>query len=159
MFVFVSSSYHLKLSYAGTTTSLEIVLNTKKKSLLKSIHLPNFPTPKKSRSRKFQAPQNLITVTWNLKYPPGLFDLPQGKFCYGPDISRKAGKRATTFENGTYKIRREKPWDEFRQREQLFTQKFMENCHSEMPVIWLQKIVQTIWKGQFSTRFQSWCWI
>ena len=107
----------------------------------------------------FRPPKNLIPVTWNLEYPARPLDLPQGKFCFWPDISRKAGKRATTFENRTSKIRKEKPRDEFRQSEQLCTQKFMENCHIEMPVIWLQTIVQIIWKGKFSTRFQSWCWI
>ena len=163
MFVFVSSSYHLKLSYAGTTTSLEIVLNTPKNPYLNQSTPKNtyqiFPAQKNPGVETFRPPKNLILVTWNLEYPARPLDLPQGKFCYWPDISRKAGKRATTFANRTSKIRKKKPWDEFRQSEQLFTQKFMENCHIEMPVTWLQKIVQIIWKGKFSTRLQSWCWI
>ena len=51
----------LRLGYEGTTRILQIALNTQKippqiKSPKK--YLPNFPTPKKSRNRKFQTPQN-----------------------------------------------------------------------------------------------------
>ena len=52
MFVFAAG-------YAGTTTNLQIVLNTPK-TLLKSCHpkkyLLNIPPPKKSWNRKFQSP-------------------------------------------------------------------------------------------------------
>ena len=41
MFVFVSLSYHLKLSYAGTNMNLEIALNIQKIPVLS-----NFPTQK-----------------------------------------------------------------------------------------------------------------
>ena len=72
MFVFAAG-------YAGTTTNLQIVLNTPK-TLLKSCHpkkyLLNIPPPKKSWNRKFQSPQNpsIIPVTLNPEYlpPPAL---------------------------------------------------------------------------------------
>ena len=51
MFVFVSLSYHLKLSYAGTNTNLEIALNIQKNTCL-----VKFSHPKKSRNRKFNPP-------------------------------------------------------------------------------------------------------
>ena len=51
----------LRLGYEGTTRILQIALNTQKtppqiKSPKK--YLPNFPTQKKSRNRKFQTPKN-----------------------------------------------------------------------------------------------------
>ena len=51
----------LRLGYEGTTRILQIALNTQKiPSQIKSPkkYLPDFPTPKKSRNRKFQTPQN-----------------------------------------------------------------------------------------------------
>ena len=71
MFVFLSSSYHLTLSYASTTANLKIVLMTPKKSLLKSIH-PKKNTwqifqPKTIPEIKISNPKNpsIIPVTWN----------------------------------------------------------------------------------------------
>ena len=61
--------------YAGSTTNLQIILNTPRKSLIRSshpkTHLPNFPTQKNPGIKNFQPPKNpsLIFVTWNLKYP------------------------------------------------------------------------------------------
>ena len=55
--------------YAGTTTNLQIDLNTEKKSIIKSSRplkkLAKFSHPKKSWNRKFQTPKNpsIIPVT------------------------------------------------------------------------------------------------
>ena len=79
MFVFVSSSYHLKLSYASTTANLKIVLMTPKKSLLKSSHpkksflkssrpkkyLTNFPTQKNPGNENFK-PQKILRLSLSL---------------------------------------------------------------------------------------------
>ena len=70
MFVFVSSSYHLKLSYASTTANLKIVLMNPKKSLIKSSHpkksLPHFPTPKNLGNENFK-PQKSFDYPCHLK--------------------------------------------------------------------------------------------
>lgn len=62
--------------YAATI--FQIVFNTPQniptsiKIRTKKEHLPNFPTPKKSRNRKFQPPKNpsIISTTWNPEYSP-----------------------------------------------------------------------------------------
>ena len=62
----------------GTITNLQIVLNTPKNPYLNQATqkntCQNFPTPKKSRNRKFQTQNNpsIIPVTWNPEYPPGV---------------------------------------------------------------------------------------
>ena len=59
--------------YMGTTTNLQIVLNTPKNPYL-IIKLPKNFLPKKIQELKIsrQAPQNhlIIPVTWNLEYTP-----------------------------------------------------------------------------------------
>ena len=65
-----------ELSHAGTITNLQIVLNSQKKSLLKSTHpkkyMPKFFGPKKTRNWTFHTHKNpsIIPVTWNPEYPP-----------------------------------------------------------------------------------------
>ena len=78
MFVFVYSSHHLKLSYAGITTNCQIVLNTQNPCLNQATPKNSsqifFPPPqkKKTRNRKFQTQKNpsIIPVTWNPEYRP-----------------------------------------------------------------------------------------
>ena len=57
--------------YVGTITNLQIVLNTRKKSLLKSSnpkrYLPKFSTPKNPELENVEPPKNpsITPVTWN----------------------------------------------------------------------------------------------
>ena len=57
--------------YVGTITNLQIVLNTRKKSLLKSSnpkrYLPKFSTPKKPRTRKCRTPKKSFDHPCHLK--------------------------------------------------------------------------------------------
>ena len=68
----------LQLGYQGTTTNLQIVLNTQKSPYLKQANqkiLTKCSDPKKYPNRKFQTLKNpsIVTVTWNPEYP-----LPRG---------------------------------------------------------------------------------
>ena len=71
MFVFVSSPYHLKLSYMGTTRNLQVVLTTPTNPYHPKKYLPNFPTQKIQENFKppktFDHPRHLKSGV-----PPGL---------------------------------------------------------------------------------------
>ena len=71
MFVFVSSSYHLTLSYASTTANIHIVLKTQKTSHLnqatKKQILDKFSNPKKTTEMKISNPQKSFYHPRHLK--------------------------------------------------------------------------------------------
>ena len=60
MFVFVSSPYHLKLSYMGTTRNLQVVLTTPNKSLPPKKIFAKFSYSK--NPGKFQTPKNPLII-------------------------------------------------------------------------------------------------